>query len=62
MQLDIADSEEIIHTKAKEAIAVWGRVDVLVNNAGVGAPGIAEEAGYAHKQSASLCPYKSAHS
>ncbi len=45
LQLDVTDSEEDIKAKAKEAVDVWGRVDVLVNNAGVGAPGIAEEVG-----------------
>ncbi|KAI0338156.1 NAD(P)-binding protein [Trametopsis cervina] len=45
MQLDITDDEEVIRAKAKEATQIWGRVDVLVNNAGIGAAGIAEEAG-----------------
>ncbi|KAI0693918.1 short-chain oxidoreductase [Cytidiella melzeri] len=45
LQIDVTDSEQAIHEKAKEAIGFWGRVDVVVNNAGVGAPGIAEEAG-----------------
>ncbi|KAI0686880.1 hypothetical protein BC835DRAFT_1378069 [Cytidiella melzeri] len=47
LQLDITDNEEVIKGKAKEAIGFWGRVDVVVNNAGVGALGIAEEAGSA---------------
>ncbi|KAI0769489.1 hypothetical protein BC629DRAFT_1442182 [Irpex lacteus] len=47
LQLDVTDSEDAIKAKAKEAVDVWGRVDVLVNNAGVGAPGIAEEVGAA---------------
>lgn len=45
LQLDVTDSEDAIKAKAKEAVDFWGRVDVLVNNAGVGAPGIAEEVG-----------------
>ena len=45
LQLDVTDSEEAIKAKAVEALAVWGRIDVVVNNAGVGAPGIAEEVG-----------------
>ena len=46
LQLDVTDSEEIIKQKGKQAVDIWGRVDVVVNNAGVGAPGIAEEVGY----------------
>jgi NAD(P)-dependent dehydrogenase (short-subunit alcohol dehydrogenase family) len=46
MQLDVTDSPAVLDKKAKEAIAIFGRVDVLVNNAGFGAFGIAEEIGY----------------
>lgn len=45
LQLDLADSEESIKARAKEAVSMWGRVDVLVNNAGIGAPGLVEEVG-----------------
>lgn len=43
--LDVANSFEKIQEVAKQAVEVWGRVDVVVNNAGFGAAGIAEEAG-----------------
>ena len=33
-QLDVTDSPDIIEKKVKEAINFFGRVDVLVNNAG----------------------------
>lgn len=44
-QLDVTASFDAIQAVAKEAIDVWGRVDVLVNNAGIGTAGIAEEIG-----------------
>ena len=34
LQLDVTDGFEIIQAKAQQAMDVWGRVDVLVNNAG----------------------------
>ena len=46
MQLDITDSQDVINSKVTEAIAVWGRIDVLVNNAGTGVKMILEEGGY----------------
>lgn len=45
MQLDITDSQDIINSKVNEAINVWGRIDVLVNNAGTGVKMILEEGG-----------------
>ena len=45
MQLDVTISEEELRQKAKEAYAIWGRLDVLVNNAGVGMASISEEMG-----------------
>jgi NADP-dependent 3-hydroxy acid dehydrogenase YdfG len=45
MQLDITDSQNIIDSKVNEAIGVWGRIDVLVNNAGTGVKMILEEGG-----------------
>jgi NAD(P)-dependent dehydrogenase (short-subunit alcohol dehydrogenase family) len=34
MQLDVTEGEASIKAKADEAAALWGRIDVLVNNAG----------------------------
>jgi short-subunit dehydrogenase len=45
MQLDITVSVEELRRKAAEANKIWGRVDTLVNNAGVGMSGISEEVG-----------------
>lgn len=59
LQLDVTDSFDILSGKAKEAISMWGRVDVLVNNAGHGLMGTIEEAGCVlsdHQRSASVPP------
>ncbi|EKM56916.1 uncharacterized protein PHACADRAFT_208084 [Phanerochaete carnosa HHB-10118-sp] len=45
LQLDITDSFDAIQAKVKEGFDVWDRVDVLVNNAGLGSLGITEEMG-----------------
>ena len=50
MQLDITDSQDVINSKVVEAIAVWGRIDVLVNNAGTGVKMILEEGGYVSRR------------
>ncbi|TIB93262.1 hypothetical protein E3Q19_01393 [Wallemia mellicola] len=42
-QLDVTDSPDIIEKKVKEAINFFGRVDVLVNNAGYSQAGCFEE-------------------
>ena len=34
MQLDISSSEEELADKAEQALLIYGRVDVLINNAG----------------------------
>ncbi|EKM77831.1 hypothetical protein AGABI1DRAFT_76862 [Agaricus bisporus var. burnettii JB137-S8] len=44
-RLDLGDSEKTIQDTVREAANVWGRIDVLVNNAGWGATGLAEEFG-----------------
>jgi NADP-dependent 3-hydroxy acid dehydrogenase YdfG len=50
MQLDITDSQDVINSRVVEAIAVWGRIDVLVNNAGTGVKMILEEGGYVSRR------------
>lgn len=45
MQLDVTASEDELRQKAEEAYAIWGRLDFLVNNAGVGVVNISEEMG-----------------
>ena len=34
LQLDVSTSQEELSSKAQEAISVYGKIDVLVNNAG----------------------------
>lgn len=45
VQLDVESGEEGLRGKVEEAIAVWGAVDVLVNNAGFVQVGVCEEVG-----------------
>ncbi|KIP08070.1 hypothetical protein PHLGIDRAFT_117611, partial [Phlebiopsis gigantea 11061_1 CR5-6] len=45
--LDVTAGPDVLARSAEAAVAFFGRVDVLVNNAGVGAKGILEEAGSA---------------
>lgn len=45
LELDVTEPEESIRRKAAEAVAVWGRVDVLVNNAGNAPKSLLEEGG-----------------
>lgn len=45
LQLDVTDDYHVLRQKAVDAIGAWGRVDVLVNNAGAGKFGFSEEVG-----------------
>ncbi|KAG6831013.1 hypothetical protein H0H92_013200 [Tricholoma furcatifolium] len=45
LQLDITDGDVVLKAKAEEAVAFWGQIDVLVNNAGIGYPSLVEEGG-----------------
>ena len=45
MQMDITADFAILSAKAADAIAHWGRIDVLINNAGGGMLGFTEEVG-----------------
>ena len=43
IQLDVTDTQEILNGKAKQAVELFGRCDVLVNNAGYVLSGVWEE-------------------
>ena len=45
MQLDVAEGLNSIKEKVKRAVSHFGRIDVLVNNAGIGDQAIVEEGG-----------------
>lgn len=45
LPLDITSRPETIKAVVNEAADKWGSIDVLVNNAGVGFPGLLEEGG-----------------
>ncbi|KIJ62302.1 hypothetical protein HYDPIDRAFT_176618 [Hydnomerulius pinastri MD-312] len=45
LQLDITSSPETIKAVVDDGARKWGTIDVLVNNAGIGFPGLLEEGG-----------------
>jgi len=47
MQIDVLEGETQLKEKVEEAAKMWGRIDVMVNNAGVGFHGLLEEGGMA---------------
>lgn len=50
-RFDLSDPEEVVRKMVKEAHEVWGRIDVLVNNAGWAWRGMLEESGISALQS-----------
>ena len=47
VEMDVTEPEASIRAKVDDAVRVWGRVDVLVNNAGNAPKSLLEEGGYA---------------
>ncbi|KAJ7927463.1 hypothetical protein B0H13DRAFT_2182795 [Mycena leptocephala] len=47
LQLDVTAGEDLLRRRVSDAVAIWGRIDVLVNNAGSCYLGILEEGGSA---------------
>ncbi|KAF8882137.1 hypothetical protein BD779DRAFT_1544162 [Infundibulicybe gibba] len=47
LELDLTEGGDSIKAKIDVAAGMWGRIDVLVNNAGIGYPGLIEEGGTA---------------
>lgn len=46
LQLDVTSSQEVLNAKVKEALALFGQIDVLVNNAGYILSGVWEQLRY----------------
>ncbi|KAJ6612680.1 hypothetical protein B0H10DRAFT_2051474 [Mycena sp. CBHHK59/15] len=47
LELDVTAGEQVVRERVAEAVGIWGRLDVLVNNAGSCYLGILEEGGSA---------------
>lgn len=45
LRLDVDDGSEAIEASVKKALGIWGKVDVVVNNAGIGQFSLTEEGG-----------------
>lgn len=45
LRLDVSDSPEKIQRVVDHAMSIWGRIDVVVNNAGIGMKSVLEEGG-----------------
>lgn len=43
LSLDVTAPQDVLNQKIQEAISIFGRIDVLVNNAGYVASGVWEE-------------------
>lgn len=48
LRLDISESPEKVQRVIDHALSIWGRIDVVVNNAGIGMKSVLEEGGYVH--------------
>lgn len=46
LDLDVTAPQSVLDTKINDAVKAYGRIDVLVNNAGYLQPGSLEEVGY----------------
>ncbi|TCD62926.1 hypothetical protein EIP91_006224 [Steccherinum ochraceum] len=58
LQLDMTEGVESIKRKVEEAISYWGRIDVVVNNAGIGSKAFVEEGGskvFMHQVNVNVC-------
>lgn len=46
LRLDVSESAERIQKVVEHALSIWGSIDVVVNNAGLGMKSVLEEGGY----------------